>query len=143
MFRQIIITKSMVTKIVLIKDLVRFWVIRWYLLLMTEIWMTHTINGKSIALVKMSYLYKLERNSRTTKIYFIQMQTLFYHNLYFKCLWAKYFFLEVIFECIDFVIQKINNVVKWLFMKEEKFNFNLFLSNWKFLLEVNVFYNLF
>ena len=39
---------------------------------------------------KMSYLYKYERNTRIKETFLIEIQTLFFHDLFFNYLCAKY-----------------------------------------------------
>ena len=40
-----------------------------------------------------SCLYKLDRNTRLTKIFLIQMETIFFHYVFFIYLWEKYHLL--------------------------------------------------
>ena len=47
-----------------------------------------------MTLVVTSYLYKFGRNTRSTNIFFTQMQTSFYHNLYF----TFYIFEQTLFS---------------------------------------------
>ena len=60
--------------------------------------MTYVVKYNSTTAMVTPYLYKFVRNTRGAKIFLIQIQTLFFHDLLFIFLQKKYYLLaEVTF----------------------------------------------
>ena len=66
--------------------------------MLLRIGMTYVVKYNSTTAMVTLYLYKFERNTRSAKIFLIQIQTLFFYILLFIFLQKKYYLLaEVTF----------------------------------------------
>ena len=71
---------------------------QWYLVMLFGIGMAYVVKYNSKTAMVTSYIYKFEKNTRRAKIFLIQIQTLFFHDLLFIFLQKKYYLLaEVTF----------------------------------------------
>ena len=108
---------------------------QWYLVMLFGIGMTYVVKYNSTTAMVTPYLYKFVRNTRGAKIFWIQIQTLFFHNLLFIFLQKKILFISWGNLYAHYLSFQIINVVKSKFVTDGQSSFNLLLTNWTFTLD--------
>ena len=108
---------------------------QWYLVMLFGIGMTYVVKHNSKTAMLTPYIYKFETNTRGAKIFLIQIQTLFFHDLLFIFLQKKILFISWGNLYVHYLSFQIINVVKSKFVTDGQSSFNLLLTNWTFTLD--------